>query len=463
MIRRISKLRMLQFGIICLLLFSCSRVEDAKFEHSNEKMVFVNGVISPDDSVLTSEQARLVAQSFFTQVTNQKDCPSIDKVELIDSCIYVVNFKSEGGYVLVSSTKKQFPILAFSPKGSFNTTTINNGAKMFLSEYVADTRSKSQLPISDVKDEINSWRFFEKGKATYIVNETKNPDPITSLIQSSTHQWVEEGYDIYQITEESIDGLPNEILSQFKSLAEMAEDYGEEYHNTSFILKWSTGNVPNYSYLLESTWGQENGYNFFVQNNNPLGCVTVALGQILYYHKYIQTSNSGNTPFNFNLMHPTYPTTETARLLSYIRDIVAPEPSSNGASNIYIAKSFLTQRGGYSSSLVSHVDNSVIHSINDSLPVYMRGVSDDMQVGHAWVCDGYTYYNSYRHYKLMSIIMNDGPLRYSELTRHTEQTANYRFFHMNWGWNGYSNGWYSPTSVEGFSSNRLDLVEIRPL
>jgi len=67
--------------------------------------------------------------------------------------------------------------------------------------------------------------------------------------------------------------------------------------------------------------------------------------------------------------------------------------------------------------------------IDDSKVVYYSGVSSSLG-GHAFVCDGYRTTDDYLHF--------------------------------NFGWSGYSNGFYAHTDVNGFSSNQAAVINIVP-
>lgn len=260
--------------VLIFTIMSCSK--DMNVSSADIVTLIDNGLyVSKTDTVIKSTDAVKVANLFSfngTEATKGNFSKSVKSVnEFKDSeselGVYVVNYEG-GGWVLVSSTKKHYPILAYSDKGIFCTDTLN-GVSQYLNSYKREINRKHKLPVSDVKSEMEAWKVYEeKNMPGYYM--TKDSDPITSLIGESVIQWSNEGYDVYPITEDEIDGLPANVLAEFKALAAAAEDYGEEYHNTSFVLKKSEANQPNYNnYMLSTEWHQEGVYNDQLDGDYP--------------------------------------------------------------------------------------------------------------------------------------------------------------------------------------------------
>ena len=453
-------------NIIMVLIFtimSCSK--DMNVSSADIVTLIDNELyVSRADTVIKSADAVKVANLFSyngTEATKGNFSKSVKSVnEFKDSeselGVYVVNYEG-GGWVLVSSTKKHYPILAYSDKGIFCTDTLN-GVSLYLNSYKREINRKHKLPVSDVKSEMEAWKVYEeKNMPGYYM--TKDSDPITSLIGESVIQWSNEGYDVYPITEDEIDGLPANVLAEFKALAAAAEDYGEEYHNTSFILKNSEANQPNYNnYKLTTEWGQGGEYNDHVPEDNLLGCVTVAIGQIMWYHKHHSLLR--------NMIYPTSSQMDTiSYMLSEIRANVATDPSSyEGGSNIYRAKLYFEEEGYGLQLEENHTYANIPSTLRNYGPVFMRGgVASDPSLGHAWVCDGFTQYSSYRMYKLMTISIFSG-LDYVESASYGPvQSTNVNYYHMNWGYDGNNNGWYTQgASMMGYDYDRMNLINIRP-
>lgn len=192
-------------------------------------------------------------------------------------------------------------------------------------------------------------------------------------------------------------------------------------------------------------WGQGNPYNTLTPkvdgNQSPTGCVATALAQVMRYHcwpangigKGVYTINGKNKKtvsinghsYNWTTMHNSYGSTTSteenyavARLL-YDVGVAARMSYGKWESSAYsaYAATALIENFSYSRALramnrMYHTSDEWEAAIQEELqakrPVYYAGGSPGG--GHAFVCDGY-----------------DGKSLY----------------HINWGWNGLSNGYYA--------------------
>jgi len=187
--------------------------------------------------------------------------------------------------------------------------------------------------------------------------------------------------------------------------------------------------------LLNTNWGQGCNYNDLCPvftnnycNHAPTGCLATAMAQIMRYHSYPSTYNWSTMPNNSG-------SAETARLMKNIGVAVNMEYGSSGSSADTEAegRSSFVNDFGYSADAqyINYYDGSnytrVVSSVGIGRPVLMRGgrkaywggIIPYYADGHAWVCDGYMSYY-------------DPCLGYGSL-----------HLHMNWGWNGSSNGWFA--------------------
>ena len=106
---------------------------------------------------------------------------------------------------------------------------------------------------------------------------------------------------------------------------------------------------------------------------------------------------------------------------------------------------------GYSSN-IKHRDynfSTVSSEIKQSRPVILNGKQDSFlgfipYNGHAWICDGYSYF--YEKRRRACVVINGAlppvEVRYIPLGWDYEYTSS--SLHMNWGWGGNYDGWFSP-------------------
>ncbi len=227
--------------------------------------------------------------------------------------------------------------------------------------------------------------------------------------------------------------------------------------------------------LIKTEWGQNSPFNLQCPTingtNAPTGCVATAMSQIMYYFKYpTETttdipaySNYGELPattFNWNAMttyyNSSYDTDESrnavAELMHYAGQAVQMEydVSSSGALMEDIPTAFQNYFGYECGGTIavganfeynglgmfrsySDWENLLYTELSGGYPVILSGVSAD-NYGHAFIVDGY-----------------DGN----------------GYYHVNWGWNGYCNGFYSlclldATDDYSFPFGQSAVIGIRP-
>lgn len=231
--------------------------------------------------------------------------------------------------------------------------------------------------------------------------------------------------------------------------------------------------------MVPSNWAQGNPYNiklpFVGTKHASTGCVATAMAQVMYYWKWparptttipAYTSESlyyympalAPVDFDWDMMHDNYLTDDTlseaanavATLMLYCAQSVEMDfnESSSGASTTYSPVAFSTYFG-YEPSVHSikrvnyttqEWEDAIYAELQAARPVIFSGSKSPG--GHAFVCDGCD---------------NDG------------------LFHINWGWNSQSNGYFllnvlnpqlqgtgSAAGSHGYIFDNAAVVGIRP-
>lgn len=294
---------------------------------------------------------------------------------------YIVNYNN-GGFAIVSADDRNTPILAYSDNSTFQNDTVNypEGLKMWLA---FQTKNIEKIKI---KNEVQS-----------AINRT---------------EW-----------NSVIKNIPSKSLT-----AKIPPDDPTQCPN---------GQTETVGPLLTTTWGQDYGYNTLVpflcssssSGRAPTGCVATAMAQVMKYYQKPATYNWANMPTN-------YGTSTTAQLMVDLGSAVSMSYScdGSGASSDQIASSFRDDFH-YSNAASSSYDyQTVVNQIIARKPVIITGgrkkndISFNMYTdGHAWVCDGYQR-SSYYSY---------------DETRGGCNGVTILQLHMNWGWSGSYDGWYS--------------------
>ena len=216
--------------------------------------------------------------------------------------------------------------------------------------------------------------------------------------------------------------------------------------------------------LLKTTWGQGIPYNSQIpmycgvnvygdEVRAVAGCVTIAAAQVAKYYHYSNRYNWDNmldkyqyeTSNNKNVNYTNKEKNAVAKLVADIANILNADYGCNGTGaitqniiNVY--KNFGYSNAGVYQKLSDEDAIPLMKSeIESGYPIIMRGGIAENAGGHCWVCDGY---------------------RYS-----THSKGQRPFFHMNWGWNGISEGWYllAPTSMTNypFTYDKAYIMNIR--
>ena len=220
-------------------------------------------------------------------------------------------------------------------------------------------------------------------------------------------------------------------------------------------------------YLLTSTWEQGNGYNNYCPVLNGqhvvVGCVATAMAQIIRYYGYplrgfgqksyhhetygVQAVDFDTTDYDYSLMPDRIRRSSSAeqrdmvsRLCYHCGVVVnmnyqnANHTTGSGTQTSKVPEGLLyfgytdamhlTRNGLYSDTEWRRI---IVNEIDNRRPIEYSGFSTEG--GHAFVLDGYNNSNQY---------------------------------HFNWGWGGYSDGFYSLTTMVGFTSQHEMVINIYP-
>ena len=223
--------------------------------------------------------------------------------------------------------------------------------------------------------------------------------------------------------------------------------------------------------LLKSKWGQS--YPYSKQTYYVTGCVATAVAQVMYYHKWpaqgkgqesytvrfnntVRSADFTKSHYDWDNMLPDYNrrnvTTQQEDAVALLMNDVGVATNmqyTDGASGTqsYMAERALRNHFDYDAAMIARSHEGVANFIEivkkelrNGFPLYISGDSKT-GAGHAWVCDGFDN--------------NDR-------------------FHMNFGWNGQADGYYSLAALNVTSTGsefngaqhsfnlRLHVIAIHP-
>lgn len=375
--------------------------KDSNFVDISEVRSIANEIFSSNNRMLSKEGAKKNIKEIKPISDNEKN-PSF----------YIINFEG-GGFIILSADKRIYPILAYSNQNNF------------------DLNSESY------PDLLVDW-LFEQNSYVQDLREGR----IKEIFNFEKH-W-------------QVNAIENHLVSG----------------NSDWALKTSEGRdytpISSHGPLISTSWGQGVGYNNSAPHGNcsnysnertPTGCVATAMAQIMRFHNYPNNYNWSIMPDRIYSSNATSSgANEISRLMRDAGNSVAMDwGCENSGAKTEDATNALKNTFGYQSASYSDNYTNLIGDIQSGFPVILRGGRAEDWIlfkvytgGHAWVCDGY---------KLGKVEVCAPAGRYGCDWRWVNTSS----FHMNWGWNGSWNGWYSGlrNSVGDFSYKSGVIYNIR--
>ncbi len=425
--------------ISCLLftsLFTTSCSSDLKELEEGQKEKVVN-----QSHRISIQQAKKITLGFLRKnnKSKAKGLPVINESNLEEvqtlvnernlPVLYVLNLKNNNGYVVLSASILERPILAYSMVGNFDLAKINDfeGVKDWLVTKFVKIEALDLQGLSANEEIAGQWSSLG-----FYMNNIGVEDPNGNIID-----WQQP------------------IL-----INETVNTYGPHLGD----IKWDQRNTPS-----KPMYNNTVRYINCPEGTTPAGCVAVAMGQIMKYHNHPNI-------YNISEMYPyitegalynyqTLPAQNIASFLGHIGNSVNMNYSCNvsGAYSQNARNAFNTVYHYTTSDLQFINLNTLRDNLINNKPVYLSGYREKEIIvvqtpiklifgmsigktktktvysnGHAWVADGYE-----------EII---GTFRDPNKNReYTAMIADH--IHMNWGWRGYYDGWYDYDSWQDVYAN----------
>ena len=383
--------------VVGLLLSSCNKAEFKTRSTSEQDSEIQVGILSEEEAVA---QVRNLYGALFGKGLRSESTPQVLSVQRTSLSqpdaetkggegVFVVNFKDNKGYVVLSENKYNEPIIAASDNGyldiSVTTKNMNLISVLSNTDAIMERNSKRRY-FSDLED------FDGKLK----------PD--------------EEITDRYEI------------------------EFGP----------WET--VLQIGPLVQVEWGQGSPHNSKLQKIDdllpPVGCVATAVSQIMSFHRYPQYDwdkiiTNINDPYSKDVLSTLHKDLGKSQHLNIYYDL---EGSSANSANV--PRTFRAY-GYQSSDLCDYSWKTIYAEIADKRPVFIRancfkhvtttprflfwGGKTEVSYsgGHAWVLDGI------KKLKRKITLINKFSNRTESVSYQTKELV-----HCNFGWNGSDNGYY---------------------
>lgn len=347
------------------------------------------------------------------------------------------------------------PALLFAQKVS------QSEALSLAQKFMSDKASKSisLIPVSYENKGISHMYFFtnEANSMFVVVSADKRATPVIAYSTESGLDAVlpDPVSDYFLGTELKLSEAENKSLL---ADSETAAEWESLSKTGKLPVKLKSAVAP----LLSTTWNQDCYYNDSVPEHidGPCGhcyagCVATAMGQVMKFHNYPSSGTGSNiygtasysnlhvdfsqATYNWSAMPNSISSSnpEIAKLLYHAGVSVNMDYAydGSGALSMYAAESFVDHFCYASYAFYSTRDGFadvdwiwvITNELKSRRPVYYSGQSTSG--GHAFVCDG---------------IDNSDRL------------------HINWGWSGSGNGYYSINSLYGFNDSQAAIFGVEP-
>ncbi|MCM1502849.1 MAG: C10 family peptidase [Bacteroidales bacterium] len=450
--------------LLLLAVFSCqkSQVHESvdNLPLQEEDCAKMSNGISADIVDLTGNDAAVVAEMFLCSSVATKTVGNMQVKNIVtisdrkgNPAIYAVNY--EDGYVLVSATKNYYPVLAKIDHGNYS-GNCGTGQDVIIGDYIQDIEYISENPSEKVSRTF--WKTYEK------CADCEPSDALTKVIDDDIYEIRNEfmselrsrGYNVYLLKNKPED-MPDNIYDSYVSQGDLINRWGDDlnYLEIALIAEKHVSEFHQKNPLIQTHWHQRAPYNSSLDDPKQfLGCVTIAVGQIMKYFEYPNKYNWNDMPND----------TTSVVLSDFLAGLRKDLWTTSGGGSNYINAMRVFRDNGYSCESKNHSSTDVISSLGKNRPVYMRGEDKTDKSAHAWVCDGYSYMYVYDEYALYFFDEQLYPrCEYVEIESSMDGLTSSRpYYHMNWGWRTGYDGWFLDlnisTSNGNFSSDRKDVI-----
>lgn len=429
----------------------------------------------PDTTTAITTARALDIAARFARATPSRSSSAAESIEVAtgengEPLLYAVNYSDNNGFVVISASRHYFPILAQSETGNFHLSDITDehSASVWLAEKKFTVRHATSLPDS-IKEKIASQWVAYDPQVPYTETASSSRSDVPDKPQvfyDSLKRWSMDPnvtvyrYEDYILTQEY------QSLSQYeKERIEVGiHTYGNSNYGTpesSTLVIIHPVNTIVERQLIHTQWGQSYPYNKACDNIfEPLGCTTIAAGQIMKYHKHPSS-------YNWDLMPNNTASDETAR---FLRDLKGKIYGTSKEVNIYNVMEALNNMG-YSATIEEHTSSHNYQEVyKNGYPVYQRGEYPGADAAHAWVCSGHK--STVTRTMLRFMTLEYRPTSYSTpdkmVEAYSKEIGIYtsEYFYFNWGWDGNQDGYFDDSSftvklnneTTHFRSKRMDLI-----
>lgn len=435
--------------LVCATLMSCSQ-ESLSFMIEPEQ-------IQPTPMALTQEECRYL-------ITEEKDrhiSPEEALGRIIDhegnftrgnndlqatGVIYKEEIGIEGKHSVIPDTLAYY-FNSESMGRRYIVSADNRTPQSLLAQFSV---SDEELPMNDTEETIKD--IIRKGIANYVSKEiTKYESQKDSILAEAKQK------------------LALMTLNDSSNVTTRAKDLPGYGNNDEYRIVERSCNIRTIASkdaMILVNWNQGAPYNDAIKdtmdctfpNYVPVGCVPLAVGQLLSFWKVPMNVNGEMVDWNGLTSTNTIPkhdirASKVAALLKQIFVGCQTIPDcGKSSSNIPHMSAYLSYLGFAVGDEEPYSSSAITNSLDNSRPVFVRGFNAD-DTGHLWLIDGYEYLERYR---IVDTYVYDRIQKKMVLLR-TDYITDYSTnFHHNWGMGFIFDGWYADGCFEMKNKTAID-------
>lgn len=254
-----------------------------------------------DDSDLSAGDAAAVARIFRNgnrPTRAGSDAVVRNVVTIRDAAgrpaIYAVNLQE--GYLLISATKRCYPILAQIDRGTFTLDREPSGLDVVLQEMTETIEAaRDSAAVFDCR---SAWLPYEERTRPERVQTRALSDEFYAMQDEWFQKWYDEGADTYFLYKRP-ENLPEDIYQRFCETAEGDDAWDDTPYNCMesgiITVKYHESGTKKGPFLT-TKWRQYAPYNSQIGGEKPLGYVTIAVGQLMRYYQHPAYFNWSDMP-----------------------------------------------------------------------------------------------------------------------------------------------------------------------
>lgn len=389
--------------------------------------------------------------------------------------VYIVNFANNQGYVITSGDRRVPGVLAYNSYGHLGDTISNTGQAIlfsYMQEYIEEQRAAFEANKEKLATQTEEAIFKQLSKE-------RQAELIKEGYFDENGKRIKSKYEP-DLLRACANIAPKRITADFNPKQDEEDERGVLLYTESTGWKTSVVKPP----LIKTLWAQSKDYNDKVSiqcgsDQAPVGCVAVAVGQMLAYYKKpavfkgrtmhwndmtkVDAGAMFSSIDNYSVGSNPTAVEDIQYLLAHLGDGNLLDMDygcgSSGSNIVKAIETFITlgyivnQQSGYNNDIV-------VQQIVNNNPVYIRGWSEKKEhrllginfyntyeSGHAWLLDGYVSQNNTITYYIECPIWQ-GRYKTTQIVVKTRYES-IALVHNNFGWGGstygYSGatGWYN--------------------